>query len=113
MAKNLKEVSDVEMSAKESSQVDAINISNDSCHLEEDLGVSGESDIPEPRKIPEDPDDNVHKNELTEALIRRPNLPNTDCEPASFELQTLDQDHESACVENNSYDPKQKSEVLP
>ena len=52
--------SDVEMSAKERSQVDAINISKDSCHLEEDLGVPGESDIPETRKIPEDVDENVH-----------------------------------------------------
>ena len=78
MAKNLKGASDDEMSAKENSQVDAINTAENSCHPEENLGACRESDIPETRKITEDSED-VHK---TEALIRRPS------EPSSFELQT-------------------------
>ena len=103
MAKNLNGVSDDEMSAKESSQVDAINNAENSCHTEEDVGASEESDFPENRKITEDPED-VHE-------IKRQSVPIPDCDPASFELQTLDQDQESACVEENSHDPTQQSEV--
>ena len=110
MAKNHKGVSDDELSAKESSQVDAINRAENSSHPEEDLGASEESDIPEIRKISEDPEA-VHETELTEALIRRQSAPITDCDQASFELQALDQDQESACVEDNSYDATQQSEV--
>ena len=114
MAKNFNGVSDDEMSAKESSLADATNTAEISCHPEEDLGASGESDIPDTRKITEDPEDNVcnvQENESTRALVRRPSAPITDCDPASFELQTLDQDQESVCVDDNSYDPTQHSEV--
>ena len=110
MAKNPKGPCDDEMSAKESSQVDATNTAENSCHPEEDLGASVESDIPETRNITRDPED-VHEIELAEALIRRPSAPIPDCDPTSFELQTLDQDHESACAEDNSYDPTQQSGV--
>ena len=49
------------------------------------------------------------EDELIAALIRRPSAPIIDCDPASFELQTLDLDQESACAEDNSYAPTQQS----
>ena len=98
------------MSAKGSSQVDATNTADNSCHPEEDLGASVESDIPENRRITGNPED-VHENQLIEALIQRQSAPIPDCDPASFELQTLDRDQESACAEENSYGAPQQSEV--
>lgn len=110
MAQNSNGLSDDEMSPKRISQVDAINPAENSCHPEAHLGATGEPKVPEIRNIIEDSED-VHENELIAALNRRTSAPIIDCDPASFELQSLDRDQESVCTEDNSYDPTQQSEV--
>ena len=106
MAQNSNGVSDDEISPKRISQVDAINPAENSCHPEVHLGSSRESDVPEIHNIIEDSEDTKMA-----ALIRRPSSPNIDCDPASFELQTLDRDQESACADDNSYASTRQSKV--